>query len=189
MIASIKSAVTFLLIALFISCGSSKTSSAGYEVNTEVNSKYRESMNAYDGNLNDTEYRKIIDNLETALQAKIPKDKAVLVNFNQKAPNCITFGRSRSIAKKVTENRIRISSDITTQNNAIDFFVYTEDAFHKEIFEKKPEFMLDSGFFHENVFTEQEHCAAFLIIKPNGDFYKYYGEDYYSHVKGFLEQD
>ena len=50
------------------------------------------------------------------------------------------------------------------------------------------EFIIDSGFFYENVFTEHQNCAGFLIIKPNGDFYKQYGEDYYSEVKAFFEK-
>ncbi len=51
------------------------------------------------------------------------------------------------------------------------------------------EFILDSGFFYENVFTEHQNCEAFLIIKPNGDFHKFYGEDYYTEVENFLEKN
>jgi hypothetical protein len=53
----------------------------------------------------------------------------------------------------------------------------------------KNNFIMDSGFFSNNIFTEREMCSAFIIIKPNGKFFKYYGEDYNTKIKDFLNTD
>ncbi len=126
--------------------------------------------------------------MEVELKTTIPNDKSILINYNQKASNCIYVGYSVKSNKQVTNNRIRISSRMSSKYNAVDFFVYAKDSYNKEIYEQTPEFIMDSGFFYENVFTEHQNCAGFLIIKPNGEFYKHYGEDYYSEVKAFFEK-
>lgn len=183
-----KKGVYLISIILLISCETNKVSTESKEVNTNPNSKYKKSRKAYSGTLNNFEYAELIKKLETELKTVIPIDKSILVNFNQKAPNCISVPFSEKDNNEVTKNRIRISSQISSNNNAIDFFVYTKDSYHNEIYETRPEFILDSGFFYDNIFTEHENCSGFLIVKPNGDFHKYYGEDYYTEVQEFLEK-
>ena len=173
---------------LFISCGTNKVTINNSEVNTYPNSEYKKSRKAYSGTLNKSEYDELIKKLEEELNTTISTDKSILINYNQKAPNCINARFSQSDNKQVAKNRIRISSRMSSNYNAIDFFVYNKDSYNKEIYEKITEFKLDSGFFYDNVFTEHQNCAGFLIIKPNGEFYKHYGEDYYSEVKAFFEK-
>ena len=172
---------------LLISCGTNKDINST-KVNTYPNSKYKKSRTAYSGTLNKTEYDELIKKLETELKTTFPADKSILINFNQKAPNCINVRFSEKDNQQMTNNRIRISSRMSSNYNAIDFFVYAKDSYNKEIYEQMTEFIVDSEFFYDNVFTEHKNCAGFLIIKPNGDFYKQYGEDYYSEVKAFLEK-
>jgi hypothetical protein len=185
----LKKGAYFISIIFLISCGTNKITTENKDVNTQPNSKYKKSRKAYSGKLNNSEYKELIKNLESELKTTIPNDKSILVNFNQKAPNCISVRFGEKDNKQVVNNRIRISSRISSNNNVLDFFVYTKDSYNEDIYEKTAEFILDSGFFYENVFTEHQNCEAFLIIKPNGDFYKYYGEDYYTEVENFLEKN
>ena len=183
----LKKVIYLIFSILFISCGTNKAIT-NTQVNTQPNTKYKKSRTAYSGTLNKHEYKELIKRLEVELKTTIPNDKSILINYNQKAPNCIYVGYSVKNNKQVANNRIRISSRMSSNYNAVDFFVYAKDSYNKEIYEQMPEFIMDSGFFYENVFTEHQNCAGFLIIKPNGEFYKQYGEDYYSEVKAFFEK-
>ena len=183
----IKKGTYLMFVIILISCGTNKEIN-NTKVNTYPNSKYKKSRTAYSGTLNKTEYDELIKKLETELKTTFPADKSILINYSQKAPNCINVRFSEKDIQQVTNNRIRISSRMSSNYNAVDFFVYAKDSYNKEIYEQMNEFIVDSGFFYENIFTEHQNCAGFLIIKPNGDFYKQYGEDYYSEVKAFLEK-
>lgn len=184
-----KKGAYFISIILLVSCGTNKIITENKGVNTKLNSKYKKSRKAYYGTLNKTEYKELINKLETEFKTTIPNDKSILVNFTQKAPNCISVQFSKKRNEQLTSNSIRISSRISSNNNVTDFFVYTKNSYHRDIYEKLTEFVLDSGFFHENIFSDNENCKGFLIVKPTGEFYKYYGEDYYSKVQEFLENN
>ncbi len=183
----LKKGAYFIFLILITSCGTNKDVN-NTKVNTYPNSKYKKSRKAYSGTLNKTEYDELIKKLEVELKTTFPTGKTILINYNQKAPNCINARFSDKDNRQVANNRISISSRMSFSYNAIDFFVYTKDSYNKEIYEQMTEFVMDSGFFYENVFTEHQNCAGFLIIKPNGEFYKHYGEDYYSEVKAFFEK-
>ncbi len=183
----LKKGAYLIFLILITSCGTNKGLNHT-KVNTYPNSKYKESRIAYSGTLNRTEYDELIKKLEKELKTTIPNNKSILINYNQKAPNCINVRFSENDNRQVTKNRISISSRMSSNYNAIDFFVYTNDSYNREIYEQMGKFIMDSGFFYENVFTEHQNCAGFLIIKPNGEFYKQYGEDYYSEVKSFFEK-
>ncbi len=185
---NLKKGTYFLSIIFLICCGTNKIVCQNKDINTEPNSKYKESRKAYSGTLNIHEYKELINNLEAELKTTIPNNKSILINFNQKAPNCISVRFNEKDTKQMTSKKIEISSRMSSNNNAIDFFIYTKDSYNKKIYEKMNKFILDSGFFYNNVFTEHQNCAGFLIIKPNGQFYKYYGEDYYSEVKAFFKK-
>ncbi len=184
----LKKGAYIIFLILVSSCGANKDQN-NTKVNTHSNSKYKKSRVAYSGTLNRTEYDKLIKNLEEELKTTIPDNKSILINYNQKAPNCINVRFNKNDNRKVTKNRISISSRMSSDYNAIDFFVYTNDSYNREIYEQMDEFILDSGFFYKNVFTEHQNCAGFLIIKPNGEFYQQYGEDYYSEVKTFFKKE
>ena len=161
---NIFSKVTYLIfLIVLISCGTNKDIN-DTKVNTYPNSKYKKSRTAYSGTFNKTEYDELIKKLETELKTTFSADKSILINYNQKAPTCISVRFSIKENKQVIDNRIRISSRISSNHNAIDFFVYTKDSYNKEIYEQMAEFIIDSGFFYENVFTENQNCAGFLII-------------------------
>ncbi len=158
------------------------------EINTELNSEYINSKKSYLGKLTSEELIEVRNAFETELNTKIPENKSILINFFQYGKNCIVYRFNNETKENVANNCIRLSSEISNHYNAIDFFVYTEDALDKSIYAKREKFILDSGFFQKTVFTLQENCRAFFILKSNGEFLKYYGEDYYSEVINFLEK-
>ena len=128
---------TYLIfLILLISCGTNKVVN-NTKVNTYPNSKYKKSSNAYSGTLNKVEYNELIKQLEIELKTTFPSDKSILINYNQKAPNCINVRFSEKDNKQVANNRIRISSRMSSNYNAIDFFVYAKDSYNKEVNEIK----------------------------------------------------
>lgn len=183
----LKKGAYFIFFILIISCRTNKDLN-DTKVNTYPNSEYNKIRVAYSGRLSRTEYDELIKKLEKELKTTIPNNKSILINYNQKAPNCLDLRFSENDNRQVTKNRISISSSMSRNYKAIDFFVYTNDSYNRKIYEQMEEFILDSGFFYENVFTEHQNCAGFLIIKRNRKFYKQYGEDYYSEVKAFFEE-
>ncbi|MCV6630325.1 MAG: hypothetical protein OIF50_10785 [Flavobacteriaceae bacterium] len=181
-----KKASCCIFLLLLVSCGTTK----GIEdskINTAYNEAYKKSIRSYFGTLSKTDYDNIIKNLEKEWQTTLPSDKSILVHYIQNAPNCIEAGYDKRRIQSATEKGMRLSAQMCVDYNAVDFFVYAKDTYHQEYYQQMDGFRLDSGFFYEHIFTDHQNCAAFLVIKPNGDFYKYYGEDYYSQVETCLK--
>ena len=178
----------YFLVATFISCGSNVNTSNVSKVNTKSNKVYKQSEIGYNGNLTETMYNKIKERMSDALMEEIPSDKTIIVHFNQNAPNCLAGNESSKSFLKRTEHKMNWSAELCKLHNAVDFFVYTSDAFHKDYFKTNSAFKVDPGFFYNQVFTEHKNCAGVLIIKPNGSFHKYYGENYSEDVIGYFNQ-
>jgi hypothetical protein len=161
----------------------------GVKINTVANSEYEKSRKVFKGKILEENFIQIRELIAKELKTEIPKDKTILINYFQFGKNCIDYGfpNEEKDFEDTIKNCIRLSKDICQKNNAIDFFVYSKNALLKNALEKQENFILDSGFFAKNIFTLQENCKAFLILKPNGDFIKYYGEDYYSEVEKYLK--
>lgn len=179
-----------LLVSTFFSCATNKIrdikTNIDIEVNTKLNPELIKSRKMFSGKLNNSQYKILKINLEKELNTKIPEGKSILINYRQKARNCISLSLNNNAFLKFTNRGIEISSRISAENNTLDYFVFEENAFYKNLYKEKQNFKLDSGFFYNNIFTLHETCDAFFIIKPNGDFLKYYGGDYFSIVKTFL---
>ena len=77
---------------------------------------------------------------------------------------------------------------MSKEHNAIYFFVYTKDAFHKDSHQNDKRFILDHGYLHKTIFTEHKNCKGIFVLKPNGEFLKYYGEDNYMDADAFLKE-
>lgn len=180
--------ISLLLISCLNSCGVSNTNGNAKTINKELNSKYKASRNKIIGKLTPSEYTEMKILLEKELGVTISGQKSILINYDQKAPNCILLASSESSVVHILKNRVKISSEISQKYNAIDFFVYESNSYFADLHANDVFFKVDSGFFFNNIFTLHENCQAFYILKPNGDFLKYYGEDYYSEVKEFLEK-
>ncbi|WP_293302591.1 hypothetical protein [Pedobacter sp. UBA4863] len=178
--------VLLAFMMVFTSCYAQNTKEP--KINTKFNKEYASSRKSFVGKLNNVEYKELRNRLLNVLRAEIPDNNAILINYYQKGSNCYEYGLGKKDALTVIENCIRISSQISRENNTTDFFLYSDKTPNKERIENRNNFILDSGFFEENIFTLKENCRAFFILKTNGEFMKYYGSDYYSEVKKFLEK-
>jgi hypothetical protein len=130
-----------------------------------------------------------VKKIEQELPYKISSQDAVLIHFRQQADNCISMRENGSNYLKSLKFNIKMSSKVSRGQGLSDFFVFTKDAYLMDRVAMKNNFIMDSGFFSNNIFTEREMCSAFIIIKPNGKFLKYYGEDYNTKIKDFLNTD
>jgi hypothetical protein len=172
------------IIIILTSCKSQKE----VKVNTKGNNKYRKSIKSFRGTLTRDEYANFIFNLELELKTKLPEDKSVLINYSQRGDNCILLSVDKESFITINQNVIRISNRISDEYHAVDFFVYSENSFFKDFYSRDKKYQLDSGFFYNVVFTLHENCQGFFILKPNGDFLKHYGRDYFTIVKNFLSE-
>lgn len=159
-----------------------------FEVKPLVNGSYSKSKERFEGTLTVPEYERTILNIEAALQTKIPQGKTLLINFNQSAPNCITRSFLERKNDIIVSNGIQISNRISAKYDILDFFVYTIDAPFNELYATDERFILDNGYFYNTMFDKHENCGAFFILKPDGSFMKYYGEDYFTLVIDFLKR-
>ncbi len=175
----------FVLIILFWSCSAQNVKKE--KINTKANKAYNASVKSFSGKLEKGEFQEIRKKIEAELNTEVPEDKSILINYRQNGKNCIGYEYTTESFERVVKNSQKISDRISKEHNIEDYFVYASDALNKEKYEKKEEFILDSGFFQQQIFTLQENCEAFYILKPNGEFLKSYGEDYYSRVEAFFE--
>ena len=179
--------VSLIILLLFISCNSSKPFLSSSNLNTVVNEEYEYSTGTFYGNLEGEVYEKIRREIELELSAKIPEENAIVIHFRQNARNCTAMNNNGKNYFKRLKNGAKISTKITSRNQASDFFVFAKDAFFLKQIELESNYVLDSGFFYDDVFNTHENCSAFFILKPNGKFVKHYGADYYSLITHFLE--
>ena len=177
--------INLILIFFFYSC--SVQNKAEEKINTKINKDYISSRKAFYGKLNEVEYREIRETIINELNTQIPNKNAILINYYQKGNNCYEYGLGEKSGKSVIDNSINISARMSKDYDTTDFFMYSSDCLDKERVENRKNFILDSGFFYNNIFTLKENCRAFFILKPNGEFMKYYGSDYFSEVRKFLE--
>ena len=179
-----------ILMSIITSCAAQIKSndSINRKVNTHFNKDYFASKKTFYGKLNEVECKEIRKTIIAELKTIIPDQNSILINYYQHGNNCYKYGLNEKYAKEEINNGIRISARISKTYNVTDFFIYSSDYRDKLILENSRVYTLDSGFFSTNIFTLKENCAAFFIIKPNGEFMKYYGTDYYSEVIKFLEK-
>ena len=183
----IKQIVYLIIIFTTFSCFCQVKATPEKTVNSVLNKQYLESRQSFLGKLDSAQLQEIRSLISKELNTEIAAGKSILINYSQKATNCLTYNKNVKISLKSFDHSIEISNRISKKYNAIDFFVFSENVFYKEQFEKQKKFIKDSSFFYDNVFTLHENCEAFFILKPNGEFMKYYGEDYFTVVENFLK--
>jgi hypothetical protein len=188
MFSTLKKYFYFVLAITIASCGSQKEKSKSTAVNTYPNWKYKKSRKSLHGTLDSQQYLDTKAALEKELNVKIPAGKSIMIHFDQKAPNCINVRFNDDQNSKIIGRGHSLSDEESVKYNVEQFSVYTADSFFAKKFEANKKFRLDTGYFSTNIFTLQENCAAFYILKPNGKHITYYGEDYFSEVKDFFEK-
>ena len=170
---------------ILISCSSGKVNTRD-GVYTRIDEEYKKTRKTALGQLNPTDYQKLIEELERVMDTTIRKGRGVLINFRQRAPYCYTYAYNESAIETMTNNSIQFSANICVKNMAVDYFIYTADCYFKSIYEKKKEYKLDPGYFANEVFTLKENCSGFLALRTDGQFMKYYGDDYFTKAAQFL---
>lgn len=172
----------FVLLLFIVSCSTSEKNIDSYEVNTKLNLQYRKSRDGKFGKINKEDLNAFYTTLQKELNVTVDTSKVLLINFMQKGRNCI----SQSLDPKIITNIEGISNRMANNYNASDLFVYTKESYIYPL-EKSEAWILDNGFVKANIFPSDQNCQGFFIIRPDGKFYKYYGEDYFSVVKRLLE--
>lgn len=182
----IKNGIFSLVILFLISCASSERL-AYREAKSKVDKKYHARQKGFYGKLSSSEYRQLLQQFEKELDVKLTPGKGVLINFYDNGANCVL---SKIDYMYGTINRgIQISGDLGEMYNYEDYFVYGQDAIHKYWVQEHKKFIPDTGLFKDIVFSDNDSCEGFMAIKPNGEYLKYYGVDYYSLVRDFFEGD
>ena len=176
----------FSVLFIFSNCIAQKRKVG--KINTKINEEYAKSSKEFYGKLDSVQNKEIRGIMAIELNTDITENKAILINYYQYGNNCFEYGFNKKEANNVLENGLKISARMSKENNTVDFFVYSEDALNKKSFINNKLFKLDNGFFSQNIFTLKENCSAFFILKPDGNFMKYYGFDYYSIVEEFLKR-
>ena len=159
------------------------------KINTRANTEYRKHIKSFYGKLTPNNYETIVDSLELNSKTKLDSRKKIYIHFQQKANNCIMFGQKENSVEIIISNIERISDEITKNNQTQRLLVFNQNSFFKDQLSKKSNWKLDTGFFIRNIFTEDKICEAFFILKPNGEFYKFYGSDHFTLVKVLLENE
>ncbi|MEO9953132.1 hypothetical protein [Nonlabens sp.] len=185
---NIKITIYLIAITFLFSCSSNQSTSKDSEVNTKLNYQYRKSRTENFKTLTKNELVELRKKIEEGLHTKISASKTIFIDFNQKASNCIdaafTLDENKDLIDRHLDKILRYSKE----NNVESYFVYTSDSHNRTIYKSSNYYILDSGIFYNEIFTKHENCVAFLILKPNGDFYEYYGEDYFSEVIKIINQ-
>ncbi|WP_144282233.1 hypothetical protein [Chryseobacterium echinoideorum] len=180
-----KKLLLILILNLFFSCNAQNKHE---KRNTKINESYLLSRKQFQGKLDSVQLKQIRTLITNELKVEIEEDKSIFINYFQYAKNCSEYSLKEKYANQLIDNYIKLSSKISTTHHAVDFFVFTNDAVNKERFEKRENYIKDSGFFAQTIFTLQENCRAFFLLKPNGEFLKHYGSDYFIEVENFLKK-
>ncbi len=134
-------------------------------LNTTYNEAYIESIEIFTGKLDTDEYNRVKAAIEKELGVSIPDEKSILINYHQYGQNCFGMNSSKKGYFRRVDKGVKISSNFSRFNNAVDFFVFSEDVFFKDEYLKKKKFHQDSGFFYNTIFTSHNNCEGFFCFK------------------------
>ncbi|TRO65505.1 hypothetical protein [Christiangramia sabulilitoris] len=148
---------------------------------------HKKNQKAVTGELSDEEYKTLRNSIEKNLKTRIPEKMSILINYENSSPECY-FYKGDAFVSKIIDNKIRISKRVSEKYKAIDFFLYPENTNYDRLFQNKEKYIQENGYFKDSIFKDNFKCSAFLILKPNGKFMRYYGSDYYTEVGKFLAE-
>lgn len=179
-----------LIIFLVSSCKSSKDKLTREQlrvVNSSYNKKYKESKtDIIQGKLDNEKYILLLNSIENEGAVSLDYKLPVIIHFKQFGKNCIAASGRISKQEFYENNFIENYKNLASSYDAQNLFIYTEDWLFSEIFKKIKKYKLDTGFFKNQIFKSRANCSAFFVILPSGEFYQYYGEDYFSKIEEIL---
>jgi hypothetical protein len=131
------------------------------------------------GTLNQSEKNKLFDELNKLTNIKIDSLKTVIINFYDKPqvkPNgsCIDYYTSDNDYLKFIKKNPTILQFFVSQKN----YKYRK----KNVIEDK------DNKIRELIFEKAKPCGNYLIIKPNGNFLKVFGEYHQDAIQVIVEK-
>ena len=118
----IKQIVYLIIIFTTFSCFCQVKATPEKKINSVLNKQYLESRQSFLGKLDSAQLQEIRSLISKELNTEIAADKSILINYSQKATNCLTYNKN----VKSFDRSIEISNRISKKYNAVDFFVFSE---------------------------------------------------------------
>ncbi|OYU85736.1 MAG: hypothetical protein CFE24_00585 [Flavobacterium sp. BFFFF2] len=178
---------TCFLIIVLTACSSVKNKAELQDVGNESN--FVAKLKSNKGKFNEKELSSFRDTLSKIFKRNLPEQYPILVKYCSKGDECILLRFSKYEQFSTINRSISISEELCQEFNAINLCVYTKDCEFKDLLVARNNFVLDSGFIKDNIFYNNRDCEGFILVKPTGNFYKYYGSDYYSIVKSYFNEN
>ncbi|WP_296385921.1 hypothetical protein [Winogradskyella sp.] len=176
--------ILILFVIIFISCGAKNNTDNA--VNNKYNREYIKSIDGQFGKMDNQDLNLFYKALEENLNITIDTSKTILINYFQKGHNCIVKSNNVEYEKNVLRSYKNSSDKISINYNAKNILVYTKKSFFTKYADNNSGWILDNGFIKNNIFISDKNCSGFFIIRTDGKFYKYYGEDYFSIINKLL---
>lgn len=140
------------------------------------------------GKLSKRKAKKLRKAIGKELNIEVKDSLPIVVTFYQKDGYCLDTAFNATSYIQIFKNVQGLSEKRIAKYQSQEFFIYTNDVFHKDLFEKHNEYVLDKGFFKRKIFKSNINCHAYYILKPNGDYFLYFVSDGSSYVLDFLDE-
>lgn len=175
-----KNKLNFLFILISISI---------YSQNNYITEKNKiEYTKKYIGELSTSDSFILVKEIEKEFNVSIPLNKNIIIHYSNRKYNCIGYNFSENGFYDIPERIINISNNLEKKYKLISLYSYSSISRFKNVFENITKYKLASDFINEVIFTELNYCGGFFILKSNGKFMKYYGDDYFTEVENFLKE-
>ncbi|MFP4846605.1 hypothetical protein [Winogradskyella sp. PE311] len=182
--------LSLLTLIFFTSCGANKNSIPENDLNNNINNKYnkqyRNSVDGRFGKMGSATLGQFYEALGQNLNINIDTSKTILINYLQKGDNCIVRSGDEKYEKNVLKTYKNMSDRISKIYDTKNILVLTKNSYFSKYAEDNTDWLEDNNFIKNNIFTSNKNCSGFFILRTDGKFYKYYGEDYFSIVKKLL---
>lgn len=182
--------ITFSLVVLFfnwtnyIQCQEDNLKSSEVKVNMILNRKYKKSVELTSGIMDSLKLKEFQQGLGFYLNSHFDSSKPIIIGFIQNGLNCLSQLGDQTYLEKLLSNYDKTLQYVAKEFDSNGYMMYTSDAFVSSY--PCPNCIEDKGFMKRIVFTSDKNCMGFFVLLPNGEFYKYYGEDYFSIVDEVL---
>lgn len=118
----------------------------------------------------------ILSNLEDAMGSEINRSELTIIHYNQGKDRCNSSGSSSASVSQIKEFTARHQEDIKRLGKTSEYRMYATTEGLKDnhgLLERYP----DSNLLVERTFFKYKYpCGSFVIIKPDGEYYSYFGE-------------
>ena len=187
--------VYLIVIFIFFNCSSSKNKDDNStnkldknryvnNINSTYNSAYKKSIEEFYGYFDTEDLKLIKEKLQEKSKHKIDFSKTIFIKYLQSGDNCIIekIVDYATVLKNIKSQNSKLSE----LHNVESFLIFSPTFFQSYYLNEQKDWILDKGFFKNIIFKKNKNCSSFLAIKPNGNYYLYYGEDSFSEANAAL---